>query len=126
MRDKIIDVMKKIMNQPDKIEGVAHSEGDEYYFKYNDIFMSVMQRQQARGPASQFGIYSVYIYPHYKGSVEALQQSFEFGNEDEIELVGFHVNEFKDADKDVFKTFYRFLSDKYFGVDKILDSILKS
>jgi hypothetical protein len=121
----IADVLRKFINDPDKIEAVT-KEGNEYYFKYGKYCFSLLKRH-GRQDIEQYGSYSLYLYPHWNGKPSELVGMFEFGNQDEIEMATYNENQFENpADRVNLAKLNQLLSEKYLNLGKIFGDILET
>ena len=120
MNDRILDVIDKMTKTPSKITEVL-GNGGEYYFKYGKHTWSLIHRDQS----SEYGIYTIYLYPKYEGSVGNIAETFEYGDAD-IDMVSFHERDIPaPGAREKFDELYAILRNAYYKIDDIFDDILK-
>ena len=120
MSSKVIHVINKIIARPENIEQVFGGSS-EYYFRYKGHFFSILQRTDAD---ERFGRYSFYVYPKWTGTLEALDEFFNFHTSDELAMAAYHETQFSDAEKRLLPTLYSLLQQKELGLDEVFDDIL--
>lgn len=121
MKDKIIQVIYRIMQSPEKIGDII-GHGGEIYFVYSNHYMSIASRLVAD---PKHGEYSLYFYPKWEGDLKGLADIAAFIGVDELPMVYFHETDFDTtAEKRLLRDLYKFLEMKKLGFDKIIDDIL--
>ena len=116
---KFINVLKAILANPNEIQDVVR-DGDEYYFKFRNQFLSVNFRERTE---PSIGNYSVFVYPRWQGTVEDLKGVGSLP--DAVELVSFHQGQFEAAnEQDLFDQIYRAVQSRHLNIDKVFDAIL--
>jgi len=118
----ITDVVRKFLNDPEKITDVFQSQ-KEYYFRYGSHCFSITKRTQE---IQKYGNYSLYVYPKWSGDTQALAESFLNGDpENMVEMVAYHLKDMPELYAD-FSKLYRLLEEKDLKIDEIFKDVLES
>lgn len=122
MNEKIIEVLEKIVNEPEKIEEIKVYQ-TEYFFRFAGQVISLLKRDETD---SSLGEYSLYFYPRWRSSLGQLISTQEH-DPDSIQMAPYHSIQFPSpVQKASFKKLYSLLTEKALGIDEILDEILGS
>lgn len=120
MSDKFLAVARRILDEPGLISTTAAmEEPDEIYFTFKNAVMSIIQRENS----TDWGRFSLYIYPKSK-SIDAVMSSYQSGNpEDGSPMVALHAGSSPEAQR-VLGQLYKLVKDKDLGVDELFDRLL--
>lgn len=112
--------MVKILSEPEFISDIFRS-ANEYYFRYGGHAFSVLRRTDD----NEFGRYSIYVYPKWKGTLEDLAVASSVESED-FPMAAYHQSQFKGADAyDYFAAVYQLMENRQLGLDDVFDDILR-
>ena len=122
MENKAIAVLKKIASDPTNIHEVE-KVGDEFYFRYKGHVMSVMCNPK-RG--SQYGDYSLFIYPDWTDKIKVLSQYPFDGSPDEPKMLSVHCAHFPSQYRSAFEEAFKTVQGTYIEVNlgSVFDDIL--
>jgi hypothetical protein len=119
MKDKLIEVLKKIVETPDLIEDICRNNS-EYYFRFGDYYFSLLRRSSTQG---DHGKYTFYLYPEHEGDTSSLVNEFVYGP-GETELVFVDEKESPPETHKYFEMLTDILKTKHLNLDSIFDAIL--
>lgn len=83
MDPKILEVLKKILANPNDITEPFRIE-NEYYFRFKGVTFSILFNPDRQ---AKYGAYSFYVYPTYSGPLNALHVKFSVGGVEEAPAV---------------------------------------
>ncbi len=119
MNEKVIQVMEKILDEPEKIQEVTRSNA-EIFFSFGGQILSVLKRE----PTRELGAFGLYFYPKWRGGIRQLISTQEFDPES-INMI--HYNDADSpAHKGLFRRLYDLLEERSSGIDDVLDDILNA
>jgi hypothetical protein len=123
MDKRVIDVIRKIISEPDRIVDVYRHD-TEYYFRFKGKAMSLLY-----GPTrdAKFGPYTYYLYPRYKAtySMAAIAEESMSGGLEEPDMFSYSVADYPGIeDKALFEALYDILKRKHANIDGIFDELL--
>jgi len=122
MNEKLLDVVKKILESSNKISDVAVYE-DEFFFKYEKKnYWSVSYRRSA-------DVYTVRFYPNYNGTINNLIGVIDAGPEpDDLVVLAYRHTDFDSEQmaKQLFRKLYWRLKEMYYNLDQKFDDMLNT
>ena len=122
MSDKVIQVLWKILAEPEKIQEVKE-DGSELFFRFGNQVLSIMKRTDSGQGLGQYGFY---VYPRWKGTIKEIID-LQNHDPDMVNLVHYHDGDFPDDDEKLcFKKLYTLIAGKAHGVDDVFDDILRA
>ena len=123
MDPKIVQLMKKIIAEPDGISDIQR-HNNEYYFRFKKRLFSILEGTTR---TRKYGEYSFYLYlvPDTVKATAIIEMS-EIGNLDQINMVATHAGEAASGEeKKVFSELYSLIKRKDTNLDQVLDDLLK-
>jgi hypothetical protein len=122
MNEKILSVMQKMIADPKLIAQVVR-HGNEYYFKVLPGSFWSIKKWTEEGNT----FYSLYLYPEYYNTLESLpDKNFNANDPESIPFMAFNTIGHPEVQFE--RTLMKLLEvvqTRCFGVDDILDSIIK-
>jgi len=123
MNEEFQETLEKIASTPELILDIT-KEGSEYYFSFKGFLFSLLKRETAQN-AKEYGKYTLYVYPKFKGNPKDLSELFSLGVADEIDVASYHESEAKAAtDKQAFEALYKVITGKHLNLDALFKKIL--
>jgi hypothetical protein len=116
MEQKLTEILKKILANPDLIGQTYRSE-NEYYFRFKEVAMSIFR---AFDRDAKFGPYSFYIYPKWNDSLEDLAHISSLGNleEADMDMISYHIGQCKDSEASkYFEPLFKLMQKKHSKID---------
>jgi hypothetical protein len=115
---KIVQAVNAMVATPDRIKSVQAGSGEELFFVYDGKYKWSMRRD------NNDGSYHLWYYPG-DTSIEALA-STEGPEWEDVAMIGYHDKDIGTREaKASFAELYTIVKEKVFGMDEILDEIIK-
>lgn len=117
--NKIIQVINTLVSNSGKITNVLVTQNDEFFFMYNNKHKwSIIESKE------DIDSISIFLYPDETIKLETL--AFDTDYNDYKRFVAYRSQDFKSTEAiESFRELLKIVKDKIYGVDEILDEILK-
>lgn len=120
MDPKILDIIRKIVNEPDKIDQIVAAEGTEYFFWFKGVVFSIMYGPNRSG----LGLYSFYVYPNWTQPLEQLAVASARG--EEVQVMEFHTGvEGIEAFAELARQLWQTVHGKHINMDTVFKRVLE-
>lgn len=119
MNPKLFAVAQLILKELDQIDEIEEFDGiNELYFIYKDTVFSIMKRSES----TEFGEYSLYLYPKAK-AIESVKHEFIHGDPENVFMLTLNASE-NNTCRNVLTKIYTEILEKHLGLDEIFENLL--
>lgn len=110
--------ISKMLNTPSKITDLI-ARGNEYCFRFGGHAFSILSRTE---DIDKYGEHSFYVYPNWKGSLEALGDVFEMSND--VQMIAYHQNELQEGSQWQLARLAKLVEEKSLKIPEIFDDVV--